>query len=326
MSKPSPRVELAADHPIGALRQPHRAGELVRLRRGAYVPAEVESDLADSVLNRCIAVARQLRVRFAFSHETALVLHRLPTFVGRADVVHVVHQRRPSSTRAPDVTRHTTGHLPDSDITEVHGLPVTTPERTLLDYARSQPPSHALAVADAVLRRLSGTTRFNWPEHAEREGQIRDRFKSRIEAMGPARGVVRVRVVVEHADGRAESPAESRVRCVVLAEGFPSPQLQVPVRTATGIYYPDLLWSGKAVRSAWRTVALEYDGVGKYGEREDLYAEKVREDALRSVGCLVIRATKADLRDPRRLLRDLRSHVTQDREAAKQRRVLRATR
>ncbi|MGC0252337.1 hypothetical protein [Pseudactinotalea sp. Z1748] len=82
---------------------------------------------------------------------------------------------------------------------------------------------------------------------------------------------------------------------------------------------------GTGRSSAWRSVALEYDGVAKYSEREDLYAEKVREDALRSVGCLVLRATRADLRDPRRLLRDLRSHVPQDPEAAKQRRALRAT-
>lgn len=319
-----PRVQIAADHPIGALRRPHRNGALVRLRRGAYVPADSEADLAGQILDRCTAVARQLRIYFAFSHQTAALLHGLPIFDRHADTVHVIQPNRPSGTQAADLVRHRVRELPTSDVASLYELPVTTLERTVLDCARGHPPAHALAVADAALRRLSGTTRFNWPGPAELEQQIRDRWRSRIEEMSPARGVVRARAVLAHADGRAESPAESQVRCLALAEGFLPPQLQARVSTTKGIYYPDLLWSGDAVRSNWRAVAVEYDGVAKYEAPEDLYAEKVREDALRSAGCLVIRATKVDLRDPRRLLGDLRTNLTLDPEAAQLRRALRA--
>lgn len=326
MPSRSARVRFAADYPTGAIRPLHRRGELTRLRRGAYIPADAEVDITSLIMDRCVAVARQLKVRFAFSHETAVLLHELPESLSRTDAVHLVQESRPAGSSASDLIRHVVTELRASDITEVHDLPVTTLERTCVDCVRVSSPAQGLAVADAVLRKLSGTTRFNWPETAQREREIRDRLLNQVSELAPARGVVRARAVLAYAQGRAESPAESRLRWLVLTEGFVEPDLQVAVRTAQGTYYPDMLWSGADVLSGWRSVALEYDGVAKYQESQDLYDEKVREDALRAAGCHVIRATKADLRDPRSLVRTLTKHVAVESQASPERRGLRIPR
>lgn len=310
MRTPPSNLQLSAHYPHGALRAEHRRGTLVRLRRGAYVPADANSEDAQRVHDRCVAVAQQLRTRYAFSHDTAAVLHQLPTFRISTDVVHVVQEVRPSGSRSPDIVRHVTKTLPPSDISLVDRLPVTTLERTCIDYARSAHPAHALAVADAVLRRLSGTTRFSAGQ--ESAAAIKEDLAERIERLGPRRGVVGARAVIAHADARSESPAESWVRWLMLTTGFAVPDLQTPVVTDQGTFYPDLLWSGAVVRGNWRFIGVEYDGVAKYQSPDDLYAEKVREDALRAAGCLVIRATRADRRDPRRLVATVGQHVLLD--------------
>src|SRR5699024_9062444 len=127
--------------------------------------------------------------------------------------------------------------------------------------------------------------------------------------IGRAPGVVRAGAVIENAEGPAESPWESQLRWRVLIAGFTAPGLQIPVHTHSGTFYPDLVWAGDSVRSTWDYIALEYDGVQKYRDPEDLYQEKKREDALRSAGCLVIRVTKSDLHRPGRMLRELAPHV-----------------
>lgn len=218
---------------------------------------------------RCRAVARVLRARFAFSHETAAVLHGLPTWLEDVDAVHIVQKGQAPGTRARDAIRHRVRELPASDITEVDGLPVTALERTGLDCARTHRASFALTTADAVLRRVVGTTRFNWPETADGQARLRRRVLERIDDLAPARGVVHARAVVAHADGRAESPAESRTRWLVLTNRFAAPDLQTPVPTPSGCFYPDMLRTGAAVRSDWKMVALEYDGRSKYEQKAD---------------------------------------------------------
>lgn len=317
----NPRLRLVADYPDGALRLLHRQGELVRLRRGAYVLAPEPEDRRTRALDRCVAVARRLRVHFAFSHDTAVLLHQLPTFARRDGAVHVTQSVRPSGHNAADIIRHVT-HLPASDVATVEELPVTTLDRTCLDCLRTQSPERSLAVADAVLRRLAGTDRFQRADTATVEQNIRERWSAAIDELGPARGVVRARAVIAHADAHAESPAESQLRWRVLVAGFAAPRLQGLVTTDLGAFYPDLLWTGKVVRSRWKAIALEYDGAAKYESADTLVEEKRREDALRSAGCLVLRATAADLREPGRILRQLQEHVELDPDATAARRGL----
>src|SRR5699024_3263585 len=173
--------------------------------------------------------------------------------------------------------------------------------------ARTCRPRQGLGIVDAALRHLAGTNRFK--DTAAAEARIRENLLARIDDLAAAPGTVRARAVIAHADGRAESPPESELRWLLLSEHFPAPVLQMAVHTDSGTYYPDLGWRAHDSRRKERPVALEYDGVAKYGSTEDLYQEKRREDALRRAGCHVIRVTKDDLRKPGALLEGLRGLV-----------------
>ncbi|MGC0272471.1 type IV toxin-antitoxin system AbiEi family antitoxin domain-containing protein [Pseudactinotalea sp. Z1739] len=306
----TPRIRFTSDYPPGAVDRLRRQGVLVRVRRGAYAEAGAYEDgRVSELLARCRAVHRALRTAFAFSHETAAALHGIPTWLERTDTVHILQTSHAAGNRARDVIRHRVVEMPEADLERTLGLPVTGLDRTCVDCARTQRPGPALTTADAILRRIAGTTRFDWPASSAREAQIRAAWLNRVADSGPVRGVVRARAVLSHADGRSESAAESLVRWIVLSAGFTAPDLQVAVATELGTFYPDLLWSGADVHSEWQMVGLEYDGVAKYTQGSDVYDEKRREDALRSVGCLIVRATRADLSDSRRLITDLRRHV-----------------
>lgn len=326
MPRPESEVRLASSNPVHALRTAHRQGELIRIRRGAYVPSSRIDDPIGLIYDRCIAVAGTLSVRFAFSHDTAALLHGLPAPIAGNRSVSVIQEGRPSAGTSSDVIRHSVHILPASDVTAIDDLPVTALLRTCMDCVRTQRPAHALMTADAALRRLSGVSRFSWEEDRDHVETIRADLQQRIAGLGRGRGVVQARAVIAHADARSESPPESQLRWLVLTHGFVQPEPQGRIDTASGSYYPDLVWTGDVVRGSWSAVALEYDGVVKYETSEDIYSEKLREDALRAAGCLVIRATKADLRRPDRLLSALTAHIAIDPGAAADRRGLLARR
>lgn len=306
----APTLHLAGNYAPGALRTSLHAGEVTRVRRGVYTPATTGSVIERhraTLLARCTAAARTLSGRFAFSHQTAAFLHGLPVTV-RSDVAHLVQQIRPQGDSAHDLIRHHTCHLPDEDITMIAGLPVTTMPRTLVDCARALHPREGLCVADAILRRLTGMDRFRPDRGLTSQQRLREELVERVRQLGRAPGVVRARAIVAYADGRAESPGESRLRWVVLKSGFAAPILQPCICTAVGDFYADLGWRSEEGRpTQW--VLAEYDGVTKYQANEDLYREKQREDALRDAGCVVIRATKQDIAHPGRLTRLLQRHV-----------------
>jgi hypothetical protein len=98
------------------------------------------------------------------------------------------------------------------------------------------------------------------------------------------------------ADGRAESPLETRGRLRIVGAGLPTPTLQVEI------------WAGGrllAVVDAWyaeAAVAVEFDGRVKYTDpwrgrtpQRVLWEEKRREDELRSLGIRFVRIADPDL-------------------------------
>ena len=111
-------------------------------------------------------------------------------------------------------------------------------------------------------------------------------------------GVPDARRVVAFADARSESIGESRSRVAIALAGLPPPQLQWPVRLGGSTAYTDFAWPER------RTVG-EFDGKVKYGRLlrpgqspgDVVYAEKLREDAIRAQGLEVVRWTWADLGD-----------------------------
>lgn len=274
------------------LRRATRAGSLVRVRHGAYVsaPTWTSADEAERHRLRVRAAARRMRAP-VFSHESAAAMWRLPLLGGWPADLHVVLPRAGGAPSTPGVRRHRVATLPDTRV--VDGVTVTTVAWTVVDLARTGSFARGLVLADDALRR---------------QGVDRGDLDRLVLSAARGRGVRAARRVATEADAAAESPGESLSRARIIELGLPRPVLQHEVRDRRGfVGRVDFLWEEQGVVG-------EFDGRLKYragavGDRaavEDrVWAEKRREDRIRTTGLRVVRWTWADALDPARLARVL---------------------
>jgi hypothetical protein len=260
------------------LARARRSGALSRVRRGAYVEGALPTAAAVRHHLLVRATVAGLRRDAVVSHESAAVLHGLPTWGLRLGRVHVT-RRPPASSDVSRTLRCHVARLGDDEVTAVGGIPVTDPVRTALDLARCLPFEVAVVVLDGLL--AAG------PADG---GVLRDRLTRTAGTQG-SRAAARA---VAFADGRSESVGESRSRVLLHRLGLAPSDVQHPVRAADG----RLL--GRA-DFAWETERLlgEFDGRVKYGRLlrpgqapgDVVFEEKRREDAMRAEGWGVVRWT-----------------------------------
>ncbi|WP_341254738.1 hypothetical protein [uncultured Dietzia sp.] len=264
---------LARGYSRRAREHAERTGQLYRVRHGVYALASdvpTGPDQAEAILEmRSRAAAGSISPGTAMSHTSALVLHGLP--------VHGMDTRRVTTTRhrpGSGSRRRKSSICHNLDladvVTEVDGIPVTTPARTIVDVARSSPFTGAVCAADEALRRKlcsPGDLAFE------------------LEAAAGRVGVARARAVVAFADPGAQSVLESVSRVTISRAGLPMPQLQrefiFPDGTST---FVDMYWE------EWGLVG-EADGSGKYGiddgegsVRQKLRDEKKRQNNIEALG------------------------------------------
>jgi hypothetical protein len=295
-----PVLGVAADRQLGVFtaEDAHRAGydwpeirrlcmsgRWVRLQRGVYATRE-EFEAAEARGGRhrldCVAMLLRLgRPSAALSHATAARLWGMPM---RRALQGVVRLTDPTQWRRGEDFLMTCAPLSDIDIRVVGPLRLTTPPRTLIDCAREWPLEDAVIAMDAAL--LAGRT--------SAAGLV-----AAADSIRGWRGASRAVRAVSLADGRAESPLETRGRLRMVGSGLPTPELQVEIHAA-----------GRrvAVVDAWfdaAALAVEFDGRIKYTDpwRERtpervLWEEKRREDELRSLDIRVVRLADADLGRP----------------------------
>ena len=303
-------VILAGELQRHVLDQARRAGELERLRRGAYRSVEKPRDehRLQTARRRARALAaaahRQLDADHVFSHETAALLHGLRLWRVPA-VTHVVQAYRRSGGAAADLARHL-GTVPSAHRVDQDGLPVTTLARTVADCARSMHPLEGLVIAD----------------HALARGVDLDECRAALGVTRRRNGTRRARWVLDHADAGADSAWETWLRYVALRSGLPQPITQAPITTARGVFHCDLGWPD------W-SVYAEFDGLVKYRDggvrpghhaAQELLREKERFDAIRATGINPVRVTAVGssrlgevtraltARFPEELRRTLRQH------------------
>lgn len=204
-----------------------------------------------------------------FSHWSAAVAHDLPFLGDRLATVHTTTQRRSGRSRI-GLSAHLLA-LPEADVTEVHGLRVTSPARTVVDIACAAPFDDGLVLADAVLH--AGLV------------QSKDELREVLASGASRKGSVRAHEVIDFADGDAESPGESIGRRTMFRLGVERPVLQWTIRTVEGVLVARLDFHFPSVN-----VGAEFDGRVKYFDprytggavNEVLYREKRREDEARS--------------------------------------------
>ena len=257
-----------------------RSGTWRRLRRGVYVTAE-ELAGAEAAGRRhwleALAVQVVLdRPTAALSHLTACRLWGLPV---RRDADPLVRLTDPTHTRTGCGYRVTCGPLDDDEVRARGPLRVTSPARTLVDCARGGPFQDAVIAMDrALLMKLLTTAEL--AAAATRAARW---------AGGP-----RAARAVSLADGRAESPLETRGRLRILGAGLPPFDLQREIWADGRMVAVADLWFDDSA------VAVEFDGQLKYTDpwRDPgrvLWDEKRREDTVRALDVGVVRIVSADL-------------------------------
>ena len=266
----------------------YRSGRLHRIRPGRYVPAAawMAAGPDDQHRLRAAEIGAAIAGRAVISHQSAALLHRLELPPVDLPRVHITWPGSAGRRGTANIHPHR-GALDDTDVVFVGGLLITSETRTLFDVARSTPPAVGISAADSALRR--GTvTRADMVALLARTMKIR--------------GHGRAARVFQFADGRAESVGESITRLRLAQLGVPDPELQVVLADASyrGAVRVDL----EVI--PFRTV-IEFDGRVKYGRflrtgqsaGDAVFAEKRREDAIRSTGRECVRIVWDELHHER---------------------------
>ena len=215
------------------------------------------------------AVARRLPSGAAFSGRTAAWLHGLD--VAPSDPIEVtILEPVGSGRRAGASVRRAA--LARDEIVLRRRLPTTSALRTLVDLGGRNPLTEGVVAADLFL-------------HAEFVSMAE--LRAYVAGHSKAKGIARLRRVVDLAEQQAESPMETRLRMLLVIAGLPRPEVQVELHDDQGRFLgrPDLLYPRQRL-------AIEYDG-GTHRDR--LVDDNRRQNGLVGAGYRLLRFTAADV-------------------------------
>jgi hypothetical protein len=205
----------------------------------------------------------------AFSGPTAAWLHGLD--LAPCDPIEVtIPGPMGSGRRAGACVRRAA--LESWEIVRRRGLPTMSAVRTVVDLGGRDPLIEGVVAADLFLHAELVTIAELCAHITEHPG---------------AKGIPRLRRVVELAEPKSESPMESRLRMRLALAGLPPPEVQVSIYDDKGRFLgrPDLLYRLQGL-------AIEYDG-GNHRDR--LVDDNRRQNGLISARLRMLRFTAADV-------------------------------
>jgi hypothetical protein len=267
------------------IRDALRSGVLTRIGAGLYAPGPAYARLTDDekLAARSRAVSHRHRGAVVLTHQSAAAIHGIAMWGARLDEVHVT-RRDGGRGRHEARVHHHVGRLGPTDVVEVDGVLVSSPDRCVWELACEQTTESALVSADSALHRGLVT---NESLH-EIAGQFRTWGGSRSG-----------RLALSLADGRAESPGESRSRYQFWRHGLPRPDLQFRVLDENGVVVArtDFAWQ------LYRHLAefdgrIKFDGTFSPEGFGSVFDEKRREDLVRAQYWGLTRLIWADLPEP----------------------------
>lgn len=284
-----------------AIRRALGAGEIVRVRHGAYVFADHWHGTADQErhLIRAAAVMRQARCRSVLSHISAAICLGADVWDLSLEEVHLTRRDKKGGRREAGVVQHRRVLLADDTIVE-RNWRCTSPLRTALDITTITDVEHAMVVVSSLL-------------HEKR--LTKAALVAGAETMRNVPHSLTTNLVVRLADARYANPGESRTAYLLWSQGLPGfePQYEIRDEWGTLVAYLDFAWPELGV---W----LEFDGKGKYTEylkegetiADVVTREKAREDDVRRLtGWICVRITWDDLRRPWEVARRIRAAIAQ---------------
>jgi hypothetical protein len=253
-------------------------GDLVRIRRAVYAVAAQCEDPHPSARRAVLqsAVAATLAASSAtVSHSSAAIAYDLPVMI-TPELPCVSVDRNHTAIDGVHLHRRASspGHRRPVGL-----VPVTGPARTCIDIAREAGLLAGLVTTDAALHRGLVTASDLEAESATLRGRA---------------GLHDGRRLLELCGPLSESPLET-------ISGFHMNELPVQPRQQAELYTASGHFIGRA-DFYWEQFGLvgEADGREKYNE-DELYREKLRQDAMLSAGLLVIRWGWATAMSRRRL-------------------------
>jgi very-short-patch-repair endonuclease len=231
-------------------------GWLRRRHRGVYVVGPLESPLT-----RAMAAVAAYGDGALLSHYPAGVLWGLCR--PPAGAMHVTVSGRPAHGREGIEVHRATLH--PHDATREHGVPVTSPARTLLDLAATLPERELdRAVEEAQVQRRVSTHSLN------------EQF-SRYPAH---RGTAALTKAVRIDPAFTRSEAERRLLELIRAARLPRPTVNVKL----GDWEVDFLWRDNKL-------IVEVDGYAFHSSRSSFERDRRKDQELQTAGWRVIRFT-----------------------------------
>ncbi|MFI6129753.1 type IV toxin-antitoxin system AbiEi family antitoxin domain-containing protein [Micromonospora sp. NPDC051141] len=255
-----------------------RSGRWTRVSRGCYLPMAAPPEAALR-RTRIRAVIRSLGPGAVAVLDTAAELHGIGGLRPSAAIHVSVPPPRPHVQRRAE--RRLVVHqltLGPAEIGEVDGVPTTTPLRTVADLVLRVDRYPAVCLLDSALNRQI---------LAESDLHLL------LRQLAGRRGAVAARRHLAEADGRAQSPLETRTRLRCVDGGVPPDALQLHVRDDDGY----LLGVGDMGWRAARVIA-EADGRVPHLTPDAIFADRFRQNRLVNAGWRILRFTWADTLRP----------------------------
>jgi very-short-patch-repair endonuclease len=237
-----------------------RRGLLHRVHHGVYLFGPLTFPPGARELAAVLACGESTFV----SHRSATGLYLLTKAVdGPVDVTVIGTSAR----RRAGITSHRVAELHPEDRTLWNGIPITSPARTLLDFAsQAQGDELERAIAEAYALNLTTETQLR---------RVLERYPVRA-------GVAALRAELDRVGGPAwtRSEAERRMKLLLRQAGLPFPQTNVKISG----YRADFLW-------AQQRLIVEVDGYQFHGHRYAFERDRKRDAAHVLAGYRVIRIT-----------------------------------
>jgi len=253
------RQLLAAGISASAITTRVRRHRLHRLYQGVYAVGHT----ALVPLAREMAAVLACGEGAAISHRSAATVWRMPPPAeGPIDVTVARSGRSRSGLRI-----HRSRTLTDRDVQVRHGIPITTPERTLLDLAdTSQDRDLERAIDEALVQTLT----------------TRAALRAIVDDVQGRRGAPRLGALLarENEPALTRSEAEERFLELIRAAGLDAPEVNVRV----GSHMGDFLWRD-------RRVVVEIDGYRFHSSRKAFERDRLRDAQLAARGYRVMRIT-----------------------------------
>jgi very-short-patch-repair endonuclease len=204
----------------------------------------------------------------AISHRAAAVLQRL--LERREEIIDVTVGR--SNRRRPGLRVHRSRTLTSEDVLIHRGIRVTTPTRTLLDLAETEPARELeRAYDEAVAQRLVTSTSI----------------VAAVERARGRHGTSELRALVTRFEEPAFTRSQAEEHCLALIRqaGLPLPRVNAPI----GPHCVDFLWREAGL-------VVEVDGYRFHSSRAAFERDRRRDAHLQAAGFRVMRVTWRQLK------------------------------